>query len=198
MKKTIIPLVLLTFTVLAFMGCKSTKQKEQAYANDPRAKIVGAEGVLRPEWMNGNTKPGELYYVVGDGRMGMSKSAQQGTARTDALAKLAQWKNAVVADTMKNYIDESGIPGNTQTLIRFEQATIARSTANLSGFDQAEYWIDQDGIYHGLYSYPKSDLKKDFEISASEFQRNEAAAFADFKSQEAFKYLEAQLDKTDR
>ncbi|MCL1815921.1 MAG: hypothetical protein FWG27_08915 [Treponema sp.] len=190
MKKLVIllPLVVLIFAV----GCKSKAVK---YKDDPRSKIIGAEGVPRPEWMNGNLKSDEFYYVVGDGRMGMSKSAQQGTARTDALAKLAQWKSAVVADTMKNYIDESGVPGNTQTLIRFEQATIARSNTSLTGFDQVEYWIDQDGVYHGLYSYPKSDLKNAFQSTFSEFQRNEAAAFADYKSQEAFKYLEAQLDK---
>ena len=192
MKRSIIILGLAMLVILALLGCKSKAPK---YEDDPRSKIVGAEGVPRPEWMNGPRQTGELYYVVGDGRIGMSKSAQQGTARSDALAKLAQWKNAVVADTMKNYIDESGVPGNTQTLIRFEQATVTRSQANLVGFDQEEYWIDKDGIYHGLYSYPKNNVKNDFTATVSEFQRNEAAAFAEFKSQEAFKYLEAQLDK---
>jgi len=194
MKKSIVILGLLMLVVLAFVGCKS-KPKEVDYKDDPRSKIIGQEGVPRPQWMNGPKQTDDLYFVVGDGRAGMSKSAQQGTARADGLAKIAQWKNSVVADTMKNYIDESGTPGNTQTLLRFEQATIARATANLTGFDQVEYWIDQDGVYHGLYSYPKNDLRKDFETSVSQFQRNEAAAFADFKSQEAFKYLEAQLDK---
>lgn len=192
-KNTIISLILVVFAVLALAGCKS---KPKTYEeSDVRAKIIGAEGVPRPEWMNGAHHTDDLYFVIGDGREGMSKSAQQGTARSDAMAKLAQWKSAVVADTMKNYIDESGVPGNTQTLIRFEQATLTRSKANLVGFDQVEYWIDQNGVYHGLYSYPKNSVKNDFQTTVSEFQRNEAAAFAEFKSQEAFKYLEAQLDK---
>ncbi|MDR2702509.1 MAG: hypothetical protein LBB72_08770 [Spirochaetaceae bacterium] len=183
------------FVVLSAIGCKSTKEVAPTYADDPRSKVVGAEGILRPEWMNGTKKSEDLYYVVGDGRMGMSKSAQQGTARTDGLAKVAQWKSSVVADTMKNYMEEGGTIGNTQVLMRFEQATITRSNTNLSGFDLVEYWIDADNVYHGLFSYPKSDLRKDFQTTVSEFQRNEAAAFAEFKAQEAFRQLESQLNK---
>ena len=193
-KNTLIALVLLALTALVFVGCKS-KPKPVNYADDPRSKVIGAEGVLRPEWMNGPKQTADFYFVVGDGRAGMSKAAQQGTARTDAQAKVAQWIDAVVADTMKNYIDESGVPGNTQTLVRFEQATITRSKANLVGFDQQEYWLDQEGVYHGLYLYPRNNVKTAFQNTVTEFQRNEAAAFAEFKSQEAFKYLEAQLDK---
>ena len=193
MKKfTFLALFFVVLGVLAVMGCKS---KPPNYANDPRSKIIGEEGVLRPEWMNGTKKSEDLYYVVGDGRIGMTKTAQQGTARTDGLSKVSQWKNAVVADTMKNYVEEGGTVGNTQVLMRFEQATIARSNTNLSGFDLVEYWIDDKGVYHGLFSYPKNDLRKDFQTTVTEFQRNEAAAFADFKAQEAFKHLEAQLDK---
>lgn len=185
---------ILALTVLAVISCGS-KPKAPTYADDPRSKIIGQEGVPRPEWMNGNKKSADLYYVVGDGREGMSRTAQQGTARSDGLAKIAQWKNAVVADTMKNYLEEGGTIGNTQVLMRFEQATITRSQANLRGFDQEEYWIDDRGIYHGLYYYPKSDLKNDFQTTVTEFQRNDAAAFAEFKANEAFRQLDAQLAK---
>jgi len=193
MKKfTFVAVFFVVLGVLGVMGCKS---KPATYTDDPRSKIIGAEGVPRPEWMNGTKKSEDLYYVIGDGRAGMTKASQQGTARTDGLAKIAQWKSAVVADTMKNYLEEGGTIGNTQALMRFEQATVTRSNTNLSGFDMVEYWIDAEGVYHGLYSYPKNDLKKDFQTTVTEFQRNEAAAFADFKAQEAFRQLEAQLDK---
>jgi len=98
-------------------------------------------------------------------------------------------------DTMKSYQEEGGTVGNTQALFRFEQATITRSQANVSGFSLEEYWLDQNGNYHGLFSYPKDHLRKDFSDTVSTFQRNEAAAFADFKAQEAFRLLEAQMDK---
>jgi hypothetical protein len=189
MKKLLV--ILLALAALA-MGCKSAPEET---AEDPRSKIIGAEGVTRPDWMNKPPKADDIYYVVGDGRAGMSKTAQQGTARIDAQAKVAQWKAAVVADTVKNYMEESGTPGNTQILMNFQQATITRSTANVAGFDEIEHWIDQEGVYHGLFVYPKVNLENDFKNSVSEFQRNQAAAFAEFKAQEAYKYLETQLDK---
>lgn len=201
MKKSIISIGLIILIIFAFMGCKS---KPETYADDPRSKIIGAEGIPRPAWMNGPTKTTvsnyseDLYYVIGDGREAQTETVKRNLARTDAMAKLAQWKDAVVADTMKNYIEEGGTIGNAQTLYRFEQATVTRAKANIAGFDQIEYWLDQNGIFHILYSYPKDNLKKDFATTVSEFQRNEAAAFADFKAQEAFKYLDAQLDKAGR
>jgi len=190
MRKFIVALGFLA--VLASMGCKS---KPETYADDPRSKIIGAEGIARPEWMNKAPQTAEMYYVVGDGRDAQTDTVKRNLARTDAMAKLSQWKSAVVTDTMKNYIAESGTVGNSQTLMHFEQATITRSQANIIGFDQAEYWVDQNGVYHILYSYPKSDLRNDFQTTVSEFQRNEAAAFADFKAQEAFRLLESQMNK---
>jgi hypothetical protein len=189
-KLAIIPFVLLILGVL-FMGCKS---KEPRYEDDPRSKIIGAEGVPRPEWMNRTPQSDELYYVVGNGRDAQTDTVKRNLARTDAMAKLAQWKDAVVADTMKNYIEEGGTIGNTQTLMRFEQATVTRSKANIAGFDEVTYWKDQNGIFHILCSYPKNNLKNDFQATVTEFQRNEAAAFADFKAQEAFRQLESQLN----
>ncbi|MDR1389886.1 MAG: LPP20 family lipoprotein [Treponema sp.] len=186
--------VLVAAVVLFSAACKS---KPATYDDDPRSKVIGAEGIARPEWMNKAPKADDTYYVVGDGRQASTDTVKRNLARSDALAKLSQWKSAVVADTVKNYIEEGGTIGNTQTLMRFEQATVARSRANVAGFDQEEYWIDPDGIYHILYSYPKAGLKKDFEDMASEFQRNEAAAFAEFKADQAFQALEAQLDKYD-
>ncbi|MDR2210085.1 MAG: hypothetical protein LBO65_01260 [Spirochaetaceae bacterium] len=185
-------ILVLALAALAVLGCKS---KPDSYEDDPRSKIVGAEGIPRPEWMNRTPKSDDIYYVIGDGRDASTDTVKRNLARTDALAKLSQWKSAVVADTMKNYIEEGGTIGNTQTLMRFEQATVTRSTANVSGFDQEEYWVDQNGVYHILYSYPKNNLTNDFKATVSEFQRNEAAAFAEFKADEAFRYLETQLDK---
>ena len=195
MKKSRVVLGLLILTTLLILSCKS---KAPNYKDDPRSKIIGAEGIARPEWMNKAPVSDEFYYIVGDGRDAQTDTVKRNLARLDAMAKLAQWKDAVVADTMKNYIEEGGTIGNTQTLMRFEQATVTRAKANVAGFDQVEYWVDPSGVYHILYLYPKSNLKNDFATTVSEFQRNEAAAFADFKAQEAFRYLDAQLDAAGR
>lgn len=164
-------------------------------APDQRAQVLGAHGVPQPEWMYKMPKSSEFYYVVGNGRPAQTHTAREGTARSDGLAKLSQWKAGTVADTMKNYVEEGGTTGSTQALERFEQATITRSTANISGFTQDDMWEDAEGAYHILFSYPKADLRSDFNQAVSDFKRSEAAAFAEFKADQAFKYLEAQLDK---
>ena len=188
--------------VLFMVGCKTsapTPEPTPAYADDPRSRLIGAEGVPRPEWMNGidnSRAEGDYIYVVGNGRAGQL-AVQRGIARSDAQAKIAQWMNAVVADTIRNYLQESGTIGNTQVLVFFEQATLTRSQANLRGFSEVTYWIDNNNIFHALYSYPRNNLRTDFASDVSdyqEFQRNDAAAYAEFRAQEAFRLLEAQMD----
>ena len=193
MKKIAIiwPIVLVILVIFA-VGCKS---KASNYEDDPRSRIIGEEGIARPEWMNGppNSASSELYYVIGTEPGLQTRNAKVNAARNDAAAQLAQWKSAVVMDTMKSYQEEGGTVGNTQALFRFEQATITRSQANVAGFNLETYWIDPNGIYFGLFSYPKENVRNDFQTTLNTFERNEAAAFADFKAQEAFRMLEAQM-----
>jgi hypothetical protein len=196
MKRVIIVVLAAITTVMVFVGCKSNPQTPD-YKDDPRSQVVGAEGIKRPEWVSKPPKAEDLYYVVGDGRAAATTTAKKGTARQDGLNKLAQWKSAVVGSSVKDYIDESGTTGNTQSLENFQQAIVTRAQANVSGFSQEDEWIDPDGVYHILYSYPKSDLRSDYSKTLSDFRRSDAAAFADFKANEAYRYLEARMDKMD-
>ena len=45
-----------------------------------------------------------------------------------------------------------------------------------------------------LVEYPKADIKNDFMTEVNNFVRNESAAFAEFKAEEAYKALEESLD----
>jgi hypothetical protein len=201
MKKAIL-FIALAGLALAVMGCKSKPEvqdsaAQQDYKDDPRSTIVGAEGIYRPQWVTKPPVSDDLYYVVGDGRVQATTTAKKGTARQDGLNKLAQWKSAVVASSVKDYIDESGTTGNTQSLENFQQAIVTRAKANVSGFTQEDEWVDPEGVYHILFSYPKSDLRSDYSKTLTDFRRNEAAAFAEFKANEAYKFLDARLDETE-
>jgi hypothetical protein len=187
MKKSLIVLMI-AFAATIVIGCKSEPKP------DPRSKIVGYEGVERPDWVNRPPKSDTHKYVVGQGREQQTETARRGTARASGLAQIAEWKSTVVKASIKDYLDESGTTGNTQSLEYFQQTVISRAEANLRGFEEEDYWIDQDRVYRILYSYPKADLAADFQAEAGNFQRNEAAAFAEFKAQEAFKYLESQMN----
>ena len=199
-KHTVIWSFMLLVTAFFAVGCKSPPPPPApppGYADDPRSRVIGYEGVPRPEWMNGvdnSRSEGDYIFVVGNGGSVTNRTAQQGTARSNAQSKVAQWMNAVVADTMRNYLAESGTEGSSQVLFAFEQTTITTSQATLRGFDQVSYWIDQNRVYHGLFSYPKNNLRNELQNTVSEFQRNDAAAYADFRAQEAFRLLEAQMD----
>jgi hypothetical protein len=186
MKKSLIVLMI-ALAAMAVIGCKSQPKP------DPRSSIVGYEGVERPDWVNKPPKSETIKYVVGTGRVQQTETARRGTARADGLAQIAEWKDATVKASIKSYLDESGTTGNTQSLEYFQQAVISRAETNLKGFEEEDYWIDQDRVYHILYTYPKADLAADFQTEATNFQRNEAAAFAEFKANEAFKYLESQM-----
>ena len=75
-----------------------------------------------------------------------------------------------------------------------EVSSIAKAKANTSGMHQSQIWVNEKGYYVILVKYPKADLKSDFKQSLNEFVRNESAAYAEFKADEAFRYLEKEMD----
>jgi hypothetical protein len=178
MKKNFLVIVAMIVAVIA-AGCVST----------------GADGAEQPEWVRKPPKDADVHYFIGVGREAQTETAKRGTARADALVQLSQWKESKVASSLKDYVQEAGTVGNTQALQDFEQAVVAKAKANTSGFKEVESWVDRNGNYRILYSYPNSDLKNDFKSTANTFVRNQAAAFAEFKADEAYRLLEKELEK---
>lgn len=132
-------------------------------------------------------------YFVGEGREGKNKTVRKNNAVQDAARQIGEWKQSVIASSIKDYVEESGETGNTQALENFELASIAKAKADTSGIRQSLSWVTPEGWYVVLVEYPKEDLKKDFKSSLNEFVRNESAAFAEFKADEAYRVLEDNL-----
>jgi hypothetical protein len=188
MKKSFLVMAGVMLLVLA-AGCASSP-------GSPGGRpVIGANGTPQPEWDRQVPKAADVHYFVGVGRASQNETVKRNTATADALAKLATWKKATVGTALKNYVQEAGIEGNTQTLLDFEQSVVAKAVANVSGFKEEASWVDQNGIYHILHSYPNADLTNDFKSTANTFVRNQAAAFAEFKADEAFRMLEAEMAK---
>jgi hypothetical protein len=156
--------------------------------------VLGAEGIPQPSWVRKAPEDPDVQYFVGEGRNGQTITAKKNSANQDAVRQLGVWKEAVIAAAIKDYVDESGETGNTQSLEKMQVTSITRAKANTSGFKEQESWIAPDGHYVGLYSYPKANLSKDFKAAVNDFVRNESAAFADFKAEEAFRYLEQEMN----
>jgi hypothetical protein len=193
MKKLVI--LLCAISVITFISCASTETSNtgtvQTVAPSP---IVGAEGVPMPEWVRNIPEAEDVMYFVGEGREGSTPTAKKNSALQDAARQIGDWKSSVITSAIKDYVQEAGETANTQSLEFLEVSSIAKAKANTSGMHQSQIWVNEKGYYVILVKYPKADLKSDFKQSLNEFVRNESAAYAEFKADEAFRYLEKEMD----
>lgn len=194
MKKGYLAMVGLVLLVIV-SGCASSPASGSSAGSGRH--IIGADGNPQPEWDRKLPKEADVHYFKGIGRAAQTETAKRGTATADALAQLARWKEAKIGQALKDYVQEAGTIGNTQAIQDFEQTVVAKAVANTSGFKEEESWVDQNGIYHILFSYPNADVLNDFKSTANTFVRNQAAAFAEFKADESFRILEAEMAKDD-
>lgn len=175
-------------------GCASTPSNSEPTVQAP-TRIVGAEGVPMPEWVRNIPKAEDVMYFVGEGRSGKTVTAKKNSALQDAARQIGDWKASTIKSAIKDYVQEAGETGNTQSLELLEVTSIARAKADTSGIRQSLSWVNQKEEYIILVEYPKADLKNSFKSSLNEFVRNESAAYAEFKADEAFRFLEAEMDK---
>jgi hypothetical protein len=188
-------------TIIFVMGCASspTASSSVSSGSTPQ-RPIGAEGVPQPDWVRNPKSAGQgatdKKYFVGESRVdAKSITVAKAQARADVIGQLATWKESKAAATLKDYVNESGETGNTQSLETLQQAILAKARANTSGLDEEQEWVAADGHYVLLYSYPVADFKNDFKSATNTFVRNESAAFAEFKAAELFKDLDKELEK---
>jgi hypothetical protein len=195
--KRLLILLMATFMVGVFVCSCGTTSSGSA---SPRNQIIGAEGIPRPAWVTSRPQgtqyadTADMIYFLGTGVAAMNTAMNLQTAFNTGMQALATWKESVTATIMKTYMDEYGELGNTQSLIGLETSIVTRAIANTSGLKEVDRWVDPNGVYIILYSYPKNDYRSDFMAATNAFVRNEAAAFAEFKADQAFRLLESQLD----
>lgn len=186
--------VLLCVAVMFGLGaCASTPSNPAPTVATPKG-IIGAEGVPQPEWVRNIPVAEDVMYFVGEGRSGKTTTAKKNSALQDAGRQLATWKQSVISAAIKDYVRESGETGNTQSLEDLEVASVEKARANTSGMKATLTWINAEGNFVILVEYPKGDVKNDFMTEVNNFVRNESAAFAEFKAEEAYKALEESLD----
>jgi hypothetical protein len=207
-KMTILSAVSLA-ALLVMSGCASEPPRQQSSAapaqqqaqpvQAPRqGPIIGAEGVPQPDWVRnpGKMETADMIYFTGEGRQGSTVTARKNSALADAGRQVGDWKESKIAAAVKDYVQEAGESGAAQSLEYLEVSSIQRARANTSGIHQRESWIAPDNTYVILVSYPKGDLKQDFQASLNSFVRNEGAKYPEFKANEAFKFLEQELESS--
>jgi hypothetical protein len=176
---------------LLVAGCGTTSSGTRQ-----SSRVTGLYGDPAPDWVGkGRADTTDAVYFVGYGREGKTVTAKQASARANGLQQLADWKKGKVSAILEDYVNESGETGNTQSLESLQNGVVARSSANTSGFRQVESWVDQNGQFVILFSYPTTDFKNDFKAATNEFVRNESALYAEFKADQMFSKLEENLPK---
>lgn len=127
--------------------------------------------------------------------VGSAKMKQLDASRRNALARarndIAFQINVQVQASMVDYYQESGTVDTTQALTFAESISRQISDTTLSGARTEEIAVSDDGTVYALVSYPTENILASAEEA---FIRNESAAFAEFKAQEALKRLDAQLE----
>lgn len=114
-------------------------------------------------------------------------------AETNARADIANQIETTIQAAVTSYAQEAGVDDNTQTIKFAETITRQITDTTLSGATAKKRYITKDGGVWVLMVYSKNALKQSFEETAKEFERNEDAAFAEFKADQALKKLDYQL-----
>jgi len=179
MKKTCLFLLVLAFG-LAFSACGS---KPAAVANVP---------ANTPEWLN-DFPPEDAIWGVGSAKQS-SESMSMTTAEARARTAIARQLNTKVQAMFTDYnLDAGNVRNQANTSL---QEDVSRQITNMdvSGARPIKRWKAPDGTWWYLVEMKKTDAKN----QVSSILRNEEAAYAQFKTQQALQMLDAQLAKNEK
>ncbi len=188
-KKLSAVMAILVLASAVFMSCASAPKEKAPEAPPAPKPIIGMEGFPMPEWVNNLPKSETTFFAVGYGSKS-TKAISKTVAGQDARDQIARWVGTSVKNALTNYTNESGSEKNIQTLSYFENISKQVADQTLVGVEDDKVWVDDKGAVYVLASFPKANVGKGFEEVVQKFERNEAAAFADFKAKEALSFLD--------
>ncbi|RLW70938.1 MAG: hypothetical protein B6D68_00200 [spirochete symbiont of Stewartia floridana] len=189
-KKNIsIGILIIALSGVALTSCRSAPPPAAAEAPAQDKKLAPERRDL-PEFFLSPPVPEDQY--VG---LGMAKLKDDNLSRTTALARaradIATQISVVVESMLTDYAQESGADDNTQTLTFVERVSKEVANIELSGAITKEQYPANDGTWYVMVYFPKGALLDEVE---EVFNRNEDAAFAEFKAQQALDRLNSELE----
>lgn len=182
-----IGILIVVVIMLAFSACASAPVEA---GPAPKAKPLPPERRDLPDFFLSPPAPEDQY--VG---LGMAKLKDDNLSRTTALARaradIATQISVVVETMLTDYAQEAGADDNTQTITFVERISKEVANIELSGAITKEQYPANDGTWYVMVFFPKvSMLDKVQDV----FNRNEDAAFAEFKAEQALERLDAELE----
>ncbi len=181
MKKTLL-FAAAVAALVAFFGCSSSPSATGAAGIDDTVNGV-------PVWVaNMSLKSNTAHYEVGYGR-GSSRATAQKRAEADARNKIAMWLETDVQTVLITYTQDAGIGDETEMIEFMEEISRQTAEASLSGAAIKSVYIDREGGVYVLMSYDINALAENLQSRVDSYVRNESAAFAEFKADEALRVL---------
>ncbi|MBI9098591.1 MAG: LPP20 family lipoprotein [Spirochaetaceae bacterium] len=187
MKKTGIVLSILLVAML-LASCASAPPPA-APAPEPVAEEPPARRDLPQFFLN---PPVYEDQIVG---LGMAKMSSDSVSRQTAVARartdIAFQMNTRVEAMLTDYFQEGGSGDDTQSITFVESISKQITNIDLKNAKTVEVYAAVDGNWFAMVTYPVRELVTEVE---NLFERNESAAFAEFKSDEALRRLDASLE----
>ncbi len=115
-------------------------------------------------------------------------------AEANARADIANQIDAQIKSAVTSYAQEAGVGDDTQVIEFAETITRQVTDTTLSGSITQQRAPMEDGGVWILMVYNKESMLGSFEDAAKSFERNESAAFAEFKAADALKQLEHETE----
>lgn len=184
--------MLFALVLTGFIACSSSPDEKEE--KEVISTVIGMDGIPMPAWVVKNPKSDTTFYAVGYSRMS-NRNISKTAAGQDARDQIARWIGTSVKNALVSYTSEGGEGTNTQTLTHFENISKQVAEETLVGVEEDEIWVDAEGGIYMLCSFPKENVNKSFKETVGSFQRNEAAAFAEFKAEEALSFLEKETEE---
>jgi len=160
MKK--IAILLLCILALGMIVSCGTVNHEVALSQNK--KVVGKNGILRPDWVIYDQSNSTNHYVAGYGSGKTFEVAKQ-KAQLNADAELAIWVSDSVDAVRDRYIEDSFVGDNETYMDKFVSTATERGMAILSGVKEVDFWEDTEGGVWVLRSIPVANVKAQIEAA---------------------------------
>ncbi|MBB6481092.1 hypothetical protein [Spirochaeta isovalerica] len=127
--------------------------------------------------------------------LGMAKMSSDNVSRQTAVMRartdIAFQMDTRVEAMMTDYFQEAGSGDETQAIQFVESISKQIANIDLQNAKTVEVYAAMDGTWYAMVTYPIRQLVTEV---GNLFERNETAAFAEFKADEAARRLEASLE----
>jgi len=178
---------LILLSVVAMLFVVSCGSEPEVTNNE---KEINKSGRDLPEWFLFPPQAKDAIYGIGS-HQSKDISIAREVAMTRARADIAKQVSVSVQTMLTDYFQEAGVEDDKQSIEMVEKITKEVADIEINGATPEKYYVSDEDIVYVLVKYPLNNFIE--EQVAEVFQRNESAAFAEFKSQQALDRLNAEV-----